>query len=240
MARRFIYLGVLSIVAASIFIGRHLFVSHHHNVRAAVATSVPTLEYLTPFQSAVLKDLQRQIAAKIRYEPGYFSGGDPPPQVGVCTDVVIQSYRAAGVDLRQRVDVDIRQHRSAYNVRHPDRNIDYRRVRDLKVFFARDAISLPTSGPHADWRPADVVVWSSVSSGVPNHIGIVTDHLDAKGNPTVVHHTIDTMVCEMDWLHKFPIVAHFRWPKQGAALPQPIAATPPKPSMNGAKLARAN
>jgi uncharacterized protein YijF (DUF1287 family) len=153
---------------------------------------------------------------------------------------VIQSYRAAGINLRELVDIDIRHHRAVYDVWHPDKNIDYRRVRDLKVFFARQAKSLPTSGPKADWQPADVVVWSSVSSGVPNHIGIITDHLDAKGYPTVIHHTTNTMVAEMDWLHKFPIVAHYRWPKQGPAEPQPIAAIPPKPSMNGAKMARAN
>jgi len=233
-------LGVLAIVTASILISRHLLVPHHHRIHVTAAPSGPTLEYLTPFQAEVLKDLQRQIAAKIKYEPGYYSGGDPPPQVGVCTDVVIQSYRAAGINLRQLVDIDIRHNRSVYNVRHPDKNIDYRRVRDLKVFFARQAISLPTNGPKADWQAADVVVWSSVSSGVPNHIGIITDHLDAKGFPTVVHHTTNTMVSEMDWLHKFPIVAHFRWPNQGAAVPQPIAKMPFKPSMNGAKLARAD
>src|SRR5438067_5675884 len=52
---------------------------------------------LTPFQRAVVAELDRQVRAGIRYQDGYFEGGDPPAGVGVCTDVVIRAYRAAGV-----------------------------------------------------------------------------------------------------------------------------------------------
>ncbi len=46
-----------------------------------------------------------KLPAKIvRYDPSYYSmpypGGNPPEGVGVCTDVVIWSYRSLGYDLQ--------------------------------------------------------------------------------------------------------------------------------------------
>src|SRR5262245_54931691 len=67
----------------------------------SLASRAPLLppERLSPFQRAVVGDLERQVRAGIRYQDGYFEGGEPPATVGVCTDVVIRSFRTAGVDL---------------------------------------------------------------------------------------------------------------------------------------------
>jgi uncharacterized protein YijF (DUF1287 family) len=75
---------------------------------------------------------------------------------------------------------------------------------------------LPTSGPKADWQPADIVIWSTAGTGVPDHIGVITDHLDSGGVPTVVHHLPGQFVVEMDGLYQIPIVSHFRWRSQNS------------------------
>lgn len=177
-------------------------------IRTMTETPISTL---TPFQSAVENDLDRQIAAHIRYQDGYFTGGDPPPDIGVCTDVVIRSYRAAGVDLRSLVQKDIRAHPDSYNIARPDPNIDHRRCRNLAVFFKYNAVDLPTNGPKADWQPGDIVIWDTNGSGQPTHIGVIGRHIDPEGAPTVVHHWPSQDVMEQDWLYRIPIVYHFRW-----------------------------
>jgi uncharacterized protein len=178
---------------------------------ASMPTAVPSA-HLTAFQRAVIGDLDRQVAANIRYQDGYFQGGDPPPNIGVCTDVVIRSYRAAGVNLQALVARDVRANPGAYGIAKPDPNIDHRRCRNLAIFFKRYAISLPTSGPNADWQPGDIVLWDTNNSGNANHIGVIANHLDAAGVPTVVHHLPGLTVREMDWLYAIPVVDHFRWP----------------------------
>lgn len=54
----------------------------------------------------------------VRYDPAYvripYPGGDVPADTGVCTDEVIRSYRALGVDLQKEVHEDMLQNFSAY------------------------------------------------------------------------------------------------------------------------------
>src|SRR5258706_16001956 len=83
----------------------------------------------------------------VRYDPAYvripYPGGDVPSDTGVCTDEVISSYRAVGVDLQKEVHEDMEKDFSAYPRKwkwlssHTDTNIDHRRVPNLMVFFGR-------------------------------------------------------------------------------------------------------
>lgn len=73
---------------------------------------------------------------KVRYDSAYvaldYPGGDVPADTGVCTDVVIRSYRALGIDLQPLVHEDMKASFSAYpklwGLKRPDKNIDHRRV----------------------------------------------------------------------------------------------------------------
>src|SRR5581483_937319 len=79
----------------------------------------------------------------VRYDPGYvgiaYPNGDVPADSGVCSDEVIRSYRALGIDLQKEVHEDMKAHFGAYpkRTRTLDRNIDHRRVPNLMVFFSR-------------------------------------------------------------------------------------------------------
>jgi uncharacterized protein len=54
----------------------------------------------------------------IEYDPAYFSikypNGDIPAIKGVCTDVIIRSYRRLGIDLQKEVHEDMVAHFSEY------------------------------------------------------------------------------------------------------------------------------
>lgn len=88
------------------------------------------------------------------YDPGYFAGGYPPDDRGVCTDVVWRAFQNAGYDLKALIDADIAENTGLYpRVQGtPDPNIDFRRVPNLRVFFERYAESL-TIDPYeiAEW-----------------------------------------------------------------------------------------
>ena len=72
-----------------------------------------------------------------------YPNGDVPKNIGVCTDVVIRTYRALGIDLQALVHEDLRDNFSLYpskriwGLTKPDTNIDHRRVPNLQVFFER-------------------------------------------------------------------------------------------------------
>src|SRR6185436_1377611 len=66
---------------------------------------------------------------------------DMPIETGVCSDVVVRAFRAAGLDLQVLVHEDMKRNFSAYprnwGLRAPDTNIDHRRVPNLATYFKR-------------------------------------------------------------------------------------------------------
>lgn len=115
----------------------------------------------------------------VRYVPDYvvldYPGGDVPADTGVCTDVVIRTYRALGIDLQKLVHEDMRRNFSAYpknwGLRRADKNIDHRRVPNLQRFFKRQGAELPLDG-NEPFLPGDIVAWDLNGKGL-THIGVV-------------------------------------------------------------------
>lgn len=118
------------------------------------------------------------------YDGRYWQGGYPPDNIGVCTDVVWRAFRAARYSLRDMVDADIAARPSAYpNVTQRDSNIDFRRVKNLRVFFRTYAVSLTNDIRDTDaWQPGDIVIF-----GNDKHIGIISDKRTESGRPYVIH-----------------------------------------------------
>lgn len=141
-----------------------------------------------------------------KYKSEYYDGGYPPPGIGVCTDVVAAAFLEAGYDLRELVDQDIRNHREAYpEIKVIDKNIDYRRVRNLKIFFDRTASSLTTDMKQIEkWQGGDIVIF-------PNHIAVVSDRRNKEGIPYIIHHG-GQPVYEEDALKRYKgsILGHYR------------------------------
>lgn len=120
----------------------------------------------------------------VRYHSGYYQGGYPPVDEGVCTDVIWRSLSNAGYDLKAMIDQDIAENVDAYPrvEGQPDPNIDFRRVPNQQVYFERHAKSLTTDLTEIDqWMPGDIVVFGD------DHIAIVSDVRNRKGIPFIIH-----------------------------------------------------
>ena len=133
-------------------------------------------------QTNILNGAIRYINSQPKYQSNYYAGGYPDDGYGVCTDLVAAALKEAGYDLRELVNEDIRNNSVIYEIDYPDKDIDYRRVRNLRIFFDRNATKLTTDIYQIDqWHGGDIVVFN-------NHIGIVSDRRNSKGLPYVIHH----------------------------------------------------
>lgn len=191
-------------------------------VVSVIFTSIVTLKaYLTMKESGtVSQQLEKGISimavakgyinSDLTYDDGYYAGGYPPENVGVCTDVIWQGFTGITVDLKALVDKDIKNNLSAYEgvVDTPDPNLDFRRVEVLEIFFERNAEIL-TNDPSEilQWQPGDIVTFES------SHIAIVSNLRNLWGQPYIIQHGKDPAGDE-DRLYKsdgMEISGHFRW-----------------------------
>ena len=167
---------------------------------------------------------------EVRYDPTYFvigyPGGDVPAEVGVCTDEVIRSYRALGVDLQRLVHEDMQSNFALYprkwGLKKPDTNIDHRRVPNLMVFFERQGAARPVTDDARDYGPGDVVTWDL--GGGLTHIGVVVAvPSPSDGNRLQIVHNIGAGPKMEDVLFNWKITGHYRFegPKEESKPRQP-------------------
>lgn len=141
-----------------------------------------------------------------KYKSKYYTTGYPNNEYGVCTDVVAFALKGAGYDLMTLVQNDITVHPDAYDINEPDSNIDFRRVRNLKVYFQHTAIPLTLDITKTDeWQGGDIVIFEK-------HIGIVSNNRNKKGIPFVIHNANPIQASyEEDILETWgTIVGHYR------------------------------
>ena len=144
--------------------------------------------------------------------------GDVPRSIGVCTDVIVRAVRNAGLDLQQALHDDIRRARRAYPMVKGtgDPNIDQRRVGTLLPYFLRhwERHGTKLDDPADPLRPGDVIFMDTFPSRPgPDHIGILSDTVDAGGLPLVINNWTDgTTSAEMDLLTFVPVLYRFRLP----------------------------
>jgi uncharacterized protein len=171
------------------------------------------------FQEELVSAALERTQHRVRYDGAYYSisypGGDVPPNIGVCTDVIIRSYRALGIDLQKLVHEDISKNFSDYpshriwGLNRPDRNIDHRRVPILQTFFSRNGDTLPITNNHNDYKPGDLVTWM-LPGNLP-HIGIVSNRIyPGSDSPLIVHNIGSGPVLE-NMLFTYKITGHYRY-----------------------------
>jgi len=167
-----------------------------------------------------------RLTANVTYDPAYVSikypMGDVPAHTGVCSDVIIRSYRAVGFDLQELVHKDMRRAFGKYprrwGLKRTDRNIDHRRVPNLRVFFTRHGKVLKISDNAANYKPGDLVSWdlsgtksSSLFHTRLPHIGIVTDRRSPDGVRPLIVHNIGQGPKLSDILFRYKITGHYRY-----------------------------
>ncbi len=183
---------------------------------AAGTSAESTTSAASPNAAKLIAAARAQIGVTLTYDPAYtalaFPNGDVPRSKGVCTDVIIRAYRdALNHDLQELVNADMRSHFAAYptiwGLSRPDKNIDHRRVPNLRRFFTRAEAELPIPRDFADWQAGDLV--TSMVGGKLPHIGIVSDRR-VDGRPLILHN-IGRGTQEEDILPHHPINGRYRW-----------------------------
>jgi uncharacterized protein YijF (DUF1287 family) len=172
-----------------------------------------------------LKNPANNIFKKGNNETNYFKGGDPPVEIAICTDIIARAFREAGFDLSQLVNDDIAKNFVSYPLRinwgqtRPDKNIDYRRIQNMEIFFIRNAKSMVAVFDLSDiknleqWLPGDIVFFDMDRDGYTDNVGIISDFTTRKGIPKIIYNYIDPgYTVERDILSASSIKGHYRYP----------------------------
>lgn len=157
-------------------------------------------------QVDVLEGALAYVGTHPNYKSKYYNTGYPDDGYGVCTDVVANAMKTAGYDLMELVSEDIVAHPDDYDIVEPDKNIDFRRVKNLQVWFRNNAVSLTTDvSDTQEWQGGDIVIFE-------NHIGVVSDRRNKDAVPYVIHHNDPWQkTYEQDILEtRDDIVGHYR------------------------------
>ena len=177
-----------------------------------------------------------QIGVTLGYDPRWsqiaYPDCDVPRSTGVCADVIIRAARdGLGLDLQMLVHEDMKKHFDEYpahriwSSRHPDTNIDHRRVLNLETYFERSGACLwhASSPIRGDAFPkplaiGDILTWRLLEAQQP-HIAIVVAfpaNVPAENPKARVVHNIGRGAGEIELGPFYPnrAIAHYRWPLQ--------------------------
>jgi uncharacterized protein YijF (DUF1287 family) len=187
--------------------------SHNHGAGAQAGQAGSAA---TPRERAIQSAIE-QTEYTHRYDPSYvridYPGGDVPIDRGACSDVIVRSFRKAGVDLQKEIHEDMTRSFSSYSnkwgAKKPDSNIDHRRVQNLMTYFERKGKTVPITDKRADYLPGDLVAWDL--GGGLLHIGMVTGSKSwLTGNNQIVHN-IGAGARLEDALFSWKIIGHYRY-----------------------------
>ncbi len=163
--------------------------------------------------AAAIEQTQQKVAYDGSYRRIPYPGGDVPPGIGVCTDVVVRAYRRIGVDLQVEVHEDMlrafRSYPQLWGLRQPDASIDHRRVPNLQAFLRRAGAERPVSRKAEDYRAGDLVTWMLVGN-LP-HVGVVSDRRAPGSRVPLVVHNIGRGPQLEDVLFAYAISGHYRY-----------------------------
>jgi uncharacterized protein YijF (DUF1287 family) len=204
-------------------LSRRLFVSGSTAVLIAGISVIP-LQTLAapspdgPWSEKLVRAAESQIGVTTLYDAAYskldYPGGDVPRERGVCTDVIVRAYRdGLDIDLQTLVHEDMKRAFSAYpklwGLKSTDRNIDHRRVPNLRTFFQRRGAALPVTAKAADYKPGDIVS-QVLPNGLP-HIGIVSDQMNSAGDTPLIIHNIGRGTLAEDIMFGLDVTGHYRF-----------------------------
>ena len=191
----------------------------HRALFLSLSIILYTGAYADSFSTRLSEAAKERTHHHVTYNGSYrridYPLGDVPNHIGVCTDVVIRSYRALGIDLQVLVHEDMKAEFEAYpsnriwGLTRPDTNIDHRRVPNLQSFFSRNGMELEISSESRDYLPGNIVTWM-LGGSVP-HIGIVVNEKSPyTGNYMIVHNVGEGPKME-DVLFRYQITGHYRF-----------------------------
>jgi len=182
-----------------------------------IATLEPLPATVSPQLRQLVESAIEQTKVTTGYDPSYvglrYPGGDVPIETGVCSDVVVRSFRKAGIDLQKEIHDDMGRawpdYPKKWGASGRDPNIDHRRVLNLMTYFERQGKSLPITTSRDDYLPGDVVAWD-LGNGV-DHVGIVVNSWSENRDAYLVVHNIGVGTRAEDVLFNWKIIGHYRY-----------------------------
>lgn len=185
-----------------------------------VGDTASWLEQSSDFGNQLAAAALKRTLEQIEYDDAYYSikypMGDIPSTKGVCSDLVIRSYRSLGIDLQELVHEDMRHHFRIYpqlwGLNQPDPNIDHRRVPNLQRYFSRHGkeLAIPNGEYPADgYQYGDVITWRLPHGDT--HMGIVVPGPGIRKSEKWVVHNIGSGPQWENKLMEYEIVGQYRY-----------------------------
>ncbi len=205
---------ILLLVASPLFFFTFVFLANFYSLtEPSYSETVTPNSFAEKLSLAALERTHHAVTYDGKYLSIPYPMGDVPENIGVCSDVIIRSYRTLGIDLQEQVHKDMKRHFSRYpkrwGLKRTDSNIDHRRVPNLRVFFKRFGKSLKVSDKPQDYKAGDLVTWN-VGPNLP-HIGIVIHQTNDEGSRPLIVHNIGRGPQKEDMLFDYKITGHYRY-----------------------------
>lgn len=214
MKRKIIYILIFLIILITIFLLYQINIIPH---KKYTNSDFNIEDYISKIdkdndgiddQTDILNNVKKYISKKPKYKSKYYSTGFSNDEYGVCTDVVAMGLKDAGYNLMELVNEDIIKNKDKYDIETIDKKIDFRRVKNLNIYFKNNVISLTTDLLEIEqWQGGDIIVFK-------NHIGIISDKRNKKGIPYIIHHANPMQInYEEDILELYnqdEIIGHYR------------------------------
>ena len=178
----FITLDLLLIFLVSmLYIANKKYTNEDFNIETYISNNDEDKDGIDD-QTDFLNNVRNYISTKPKYQSKYYETGYPDDEYGVCTDVIAFGLKDVGYDLMELVNEDIINNKEKYNIEVIDKNIDFRRVRNLNIYLKNNAITLTNDlSKIEEWQGGDIIVFK-------DHIGVISDKRNRKGIPLLIHH----------------------------------------------------
>lgn len=226
MRKKIITLSFFSLlILAFIFFKTNFFESEHFALEAKdfLNKELPIInikndikiEYLD--SHPLVDAARRQIGVVVKYDSSYYQGGYPPEDRGACTDLVERALRDSNYMLKELLDKDMLNNPDLYPQDY-DPNINFRRVRNLKIFFDRHAEKLSTCVTEScfkdgTWQAGDIVTYEQIPGGLW-HIAIISNKVTTNNSvsiPYIIHnHGRGAVENNLLLFWPAPISGHYR------------------------------
>lgn len=191
------------------------YILHIFNSKEIVNSNIPNTKNMYKNEidiNPIVISARKQIGVVTKYDTSYYSGGYPPSDRGACIDVIATALLDNGYDLKSKIDQDFIDYPDRYDG-ESDPNINYRRVKNVKIFFDNYTKKLTTDinkNTLNEWLPGDIVTYDQIPGGLW-HIAIISNRKNRSGVPLLIHnHGFGTT--ENDLLTNWPakISGHYR------------------------------
>lgn len=165
-----------------------------------------------------VESARTQIGVVTKYDSSYFQKDEIPDSSGTCADVIWRALLKTNYDLYSELEKDIATNPSYYPSSPAlDSNVNFRRVKMIKVFLEKHAQSLTTEVKPKDienlklWQGGDIVTFDKLKSSGLEHIAIISDKRHPDGVPLILHNYGEGTQ-ENDYLLSWPakITGHYR------------------------------